>query len=243
MAKILPFEAVILAGGLGTRLRSVVSDKPKVMAAVEGAPFLSWILKAIRPYGVRRVILCVGYLSEQIEAHFGSKFEGIDIVYSRETSPMGTGGALTPIASLMQGESLYVLNGDSWCVTDLGEFARDFINTNAEVSVVLAKVNNSGRYGSVVFDENRRVTSFKEKCLEDAPGWINAGIYIVSKKKMISIADKQGAFSLEKDTLPIWVSEGMTAFPSNGLFLDIGTPESFSQAGRFIDSINLKAGS
>lgn len=227
-------EAVILAGGLGTRLRSVISDKPKVMAEVCGAPFLSWIIKAIKNDGVNRVILCVGYLSEQVEDYFNEEFQGVEIVYSKEDKPLGTGGAIVNAVNNIKSENIFILNGDSWCVTNLRKFSSDYFNRSAQASVVLAKVPDSGRYGSVEFDADNKLTSFREKNPEGLPGWINAGIYLVNKSLLHRIPSPNRNISLEKEVLPMWVKEGMYGFPSEGSFIDIGTPESFLLAEEFV---------
>jgi CDP-6-deoxy-D-xylo-4-hexulose-3-dehydrase len=233
-------EAIVLAGGLGTRLRPVVGDRPKVMAEVAGRPFLSWILSSLKTAGVTRVILSVGYMSEKIEAHFGNSFEGVSIVYSKEQSPLGTGGALAKAAKLVTTKDVLVLNGDSLVKTDLKAFYNFHRERNAATSMLLTHVSDSGRFGSVeVSASSDSVLSFSEKNASKGQGWINGGMYLISTQRLASIAADEQPRSLERDILPLWVKveKGVTGYRSQGEFLDIGTPESFKKATSFVKTL------
>ena len=145
--------AAILAGGLGTRLRSVVSDRPKVMALVAGRPFLAHLLDQLADSGIKRAVLCTGYLAGMIRDDFGDRFRGMELVYSVEHSPLGTGGALAHAAGLLCGEMLLVLNGDSYCQCRLSDFLAGHSASRAHAGMALTRVDDVARYGAVLTDE------------------------------------------------------------------------------------------
>lgn len=235
-------EAVILAGGLGTRLRSVLPNVPKPLAEVNGVPFVGWIVRELKLFGVCRVVLCVGHLAEQVESCLGYEFEGIEIVYSREKSPRGTGGALALAASVIKSETVFVLNGDSCCSTDLGLYVNAFENSGASAAMLLTHVDDAGRFGLVDFNDRGLVTAFQEKQPGRQSGWINAGIYLMKLADISAISIQREPLSLERDVLPGWLSRGVFCFRSEGNFIDIGTPESLSQAGSFVELLASSGG-
>ena len=222
----------ILAGGLGTRLRSVVNDRPKVLAEISGRPFLSYWLETLAVQGFRDVVICAGYLADQVEKCLGDRFGPLRLSYSIETQPMGTGGALRLARDRIETSQVMVLNGDSFCELDLGAFWKTHLEQRMAASMVLRYEEDTRRYGRVTLSPNGRLENFLEKSDLLRPGWINAGIYLLPKEWIARVPVAQ-LVSLERDLLPTWLSEGIYGFPSSGRFIDIGTPESFARAGEF----------
>jgi D-glycero-alpha-D-manno-heptose 1-phosphate guanylyltransferase len=228
----MPMKAVaaILAGGLGTRLRAAVSDRPKVLADVSGRPFLEYLLRQLEEGGVLDVVLCVGYQADKVEKALGDKFGGLRLRYSGEQSPLGTGGALRLALPLLEAEIIYVMNGDSYCEFDLPGFLSWHQGKGAKASMALASVKDTGRYGRVVLDQQGLVLRFEEKG-QSGPGLINAGVYIVRHELIAGIAENC-LVSLEKDIFPRWVEQDVLYGYQADVrkFIDIGTPESWSEA-------------
>jgi NDP-sugar pyrophosphorylase family protein len=222
----------ILAGGFGTRLRSVVADRPKVLAEVAGRPFLAWWLEALDREGFREVVLCTGYRADQVEATFGARYRNLTLHYSVEEQPLGTGGALRNALPWLRSETVLVLNGDSYCHTDLPGFLRANASSGAQAGMVLTPVEDTRRFGCVVFDARGWLEEFREKAETRGPGWINAGLYALAWP-MISRLPENLPLSLERDLMPQWQADGIHCFQSEGPFIDIGTPESFAQAQEF----------
>jgi len=223
-------SAVILAGGLGTRLRSMVNDRPKVMAVVAGRPFVEWIVMALQAVGVRHLIFCVGYLREIVQAYFqdGTGF-GVRIDYSCEQELLGTGGALRQCLPFVRSDPVLVLNGDSYCQVNVPEYLQWHSGMSRAGSIVVVKTDNPDRFGSVEMASNGAVVGFKEKALGLDASWTNAGIYLLSQELLGAIPSNQ-SISLEHDILPLWASRGLWGFPSLGTFVDMGTPEGLRSA-------------
>jgi histidinol-phosphate phosphatase family protein len=229
--------AAILAGGLGTRLRSVVDDRPKVLAQVGARPFLAYLLDQLAAGGCRSVALCTGYLGERISAAFGKNYGPLRLSYSQEREPLGTGGALRLALSHLESDPVLVMNGDSYCDIDLKAFWDWHCQREAPVSMALARVAKSDRYGQVKLDAGGQIFEFAEKHEKSGAGWINAGIYLVSQQVLQSIP-AEGCISLERDVLTRWVGHGLCGYMSLRPFLDIGTPEDFAAAESFVRHIN-----
>jgi NDP-sugar pyrophosphorylase family protein len=231
-------QALILAGGLGTRLRSVVSDRPKPMAEVGDAPFLAYQLDYLRRFGVDRVVLCVGYRYQQVRDYFGDGAgSGLRIDYSIEAEPLGTGGALRLAEPLIEEDAFLLLNGDSYFDLDLGCLIRAHASNRARDphclgTLALVEVADARAYGTVALAEDARVTGFYEKADEIVifPSFVNAGIYALQKSvnEYIPTAVR---VSLERDTFPAILASQQTLFgyPASGFFVDIGTPEGYSR--------------
>ena len=225
----LGIKAFVLCGGLGTRLRAVLSDRPKSMALVAGVPFLQLLLEQVRSQGVHQVILGTGYMADQIESFFGDgKDLGLHISYSRETEQLGTGGALK-LAQPLLSDPILVLNGDSYAELDLGAIAELFTKRNASVVIVLQTVPDVARYGSVTIDAEGRVSDFVEKGARTGAGLINAGIYLV-RKEIISGLPAGRPISLEKDVFPELLRGAVYGVVSEGVFIDIGIPSDLERA-------------
>ncbi|HEY1232923.1 MAG TPA: HAD-IIIA family hydrolase [Candidatus Binatia bacterium] len=225
-------DAAVLAGGLGTRLRSVVSDRPKVLAQVDGQPFLTRLLDELVAAGLPRVVLCTGYLGDQIQAAIGERYRGLDISYSRETEPLGTAGALKLALPHLNSDPVLVMNGDSFCTVDLKRFVEWHRQRAAAGTLLLTRVATPTRYGLVAIDDNGAVLQFSEKQTGHSPGWINAGVYLLSQRLLSSIPHGR-KLSLEYDVFPRWAGRGLYAWRVAERFIDIGTPEDFSRAGDF----------
>ncbi|MDP1803521.1 MAG: nucleotidyltransferase family protein [Bacteroidota bacterium] len=223
--------AIILAGGFGTRLQAVVTDLPKPMAPVNGQPFLNYQLNYLKHYGVKKIILSVGYLSEKIKDHYGSNFNGLEIDYVVEESPLGTGGGIRLALEKCNAELAFVLNGDSFFDVDLEKFYSQHSKQNAEVSLALRKVKDAGRYGTIEKNGDNKIISFKEKSGSAKEGIINGGVYIIDKNIYLNSTPSYTNFSIEKDffekqlnTLKIY------GFEFEGYFIDIGIPEDYTTA-------------
>jgi NDP-sugar pyrophosphorylase family protein len=225
--------AAVLAGGFGTRLRSVVSDLPKVLAPVNGQPFLAYLLERLERAGVQQTVLLVGFKAEMVRAAFGDQFGGMRLKYSNETEPLGTAGAARLALPLLSNETVLLMNGDSFCDVNLGDFLRCHRNHDGGATLTLTHVNDASRFGRVHFDSADCVVRFDEKDPDPAPGWINSGIYLFQRKLMESIPTGK-TVSLERDVLPDWLAkQKVRAFRGGGRFIDIGVPESYGAAAAF----------
>ena len=221
-------EAIVLAGGFGTRLRGIVDDVPKPLAPVAGRPFLAWLLDRLATGGMRRCILATGYLSDVIEQRIGARWQGMEIAYSVEPEPLGTGGAIRLAASRLQGDAAHVLNGDTWLEYDPVALEDTARAAGASMTIALARVDDVARYGAVDID-NGRVTGFREKG-ESGPGWINAGCYFLGADALAALPVRD-AFSFEQDVLqPRVQARAVAAFTATAGFIDIGVPEDYARA-------------
>jgi len=233
MTSLSDITAVILAGGLGTRLRSVVADRPKVLAEIHGRPFLSHLLDQLAEAGVTHAVLCTGHLGEQVQAAFGDTYGSLQLAYSQEPSPLGTAGAVRLALPLCKSDPVLVMNGDSFCHADLGAFWEWHSARGADGTLLLTEVPDAARYGQIRVDHNGRVLRFDEKGAATGPGWINAGIYLLSQRLIQTIPARE-AVSIERQMFPAWLDSDLYGFKSDGRFLDIGTPESYAAAEEFV---------
>lgn len=227
--------AAILAGGMGIRLRSVVADRPKVLAEVGGRPFIAYLLDQLTTAGIRRVIVCTGHLGTQVQEMFGDTYGDLRVVYSHEPVPLGTAGALRLALPLLRSDPVLVMNGDSYCQVDLGAFWTWHRERAAEASLLLAEVPDTQRYGRVLVDATGRVLSFVEKGDGHGAGWINAGVYVLSHRVPETIPGDH-AVSLEEEVFPAWIGRGLYGCRSNGRFVDIGTPHSYAVADEWFST-------
>ena len=226
-------QAILLCGGMGTRLRSVVADRPKPMADICGKPFLQYLLEMLRDKGITEVIFALGYMGEMIEEYFqdGSAF-GLKIAYSYEEEPLGTGGAIRNALPKILEEELLVLNADTYFPMDYQGLLRFHQENDGDFSLATRAVPDISRYGAVRRDAAGRILAWNEK-LEDGgqplAGEINGGIYVMKKSLIAEIPE--GKQSLEQDCIPKWLSEGKRIFglPFDGYFMDIGIPKDYQQ--------------
>jgi D-glycero-alpha-D-manno-heptose 1-phosphate guanylyltransferase len=223
-------KAIVLAGGRGERLQPVVPDLPKPMAPVRGRPFLEYILDRLVDAGLTEVIISVGYKAEVIEEHFGQAYRSLPIRYSRESYPLGTGGAM---ALALQGEDsspALVLNGDTLVDIDYPALMVWYAQTTSLVAIVLRHAPDVSRFGAVVL-VGERVVEFQEKG-QQGPGLVNAGVYVVRPEIFFQYG-KGERFSFETDVLQSYCRELQPcAFVTAGYFIDIGTPEDYKRAQR-----------
>ncbi|MBL7921623.1 MAG: nucleotidyltransferase family protein [Bacteroidia bacterium] len=223
--------AIILAGGFGTRLQSVVSDLPKPMAPVNDQPFLNYQLNYLKHYGIKKVILSLGYLPEKIKDFYGYNFNGIEIEYVIEKDPLGTGGGIRLALEKCTAEKVFVLNGDSFFDVELNKFYKLHTTNNSEISLALRKVNNAARYGTIEKDKNSRIISFIEKKGVEKEGLINGGVYILDKKIYSTLTPANKNFSIEKDFFEKQLQViQIKGYEFEGYFIDIGIPEDYAKA-------------
>jgi len=224
--------ALLLAGGLGTRLRPVVSDKPKVLAETKGRPFLEKLLEQLTHFEVGTAVICTGYMGEYVQNTLGERYKTLQLYYSHETNPLGTAGAIRNASSLLETSPVLVMNGDSFCDVELNKFYRHHLERQAVASIVLVKVEESGRYGQVTMNDQDEITRFTEKGTRTAAGWVSAGIYLLNRAVIDSIPAGQ-AVSLEQDIFPQWIGRRLVGYRGDKRFIDIGTPESYGMAEAF----------
>jgi D-glycero-alpha-D-manno-heptose 1-phosphate guanylyltransferase len=224
-------SAIILAGGFGTRLKSVVSDVPKPMAAVNARPFLDYQLDYLLHFGIREVCLSVGHLSEKIISHYGNSYKGLQFTYALEAEPLGTGGGIRLGLENTKEKEILVLNGDSFFEVDLKVFYQRHLKEKAQFSLALRKVDNASRYGAISFDGESRVVAFKEKSDTNAPGYINGGVYILNRDKYLQETEAKKNFSIEKDIFEKRLQDlKIMGFVFEAYFIDIGIPEDYMKA-------------
>jgi len=225
--------AAILAGGLGTRLQPLISGVPKVLARVHGRPFVAFLLDQLESAGIRNVIMLTGHHADQVSGTLGLRHGAMKLKYSIESSALGTAGALAHALPMIDTRSVLLLNGDSYCDVNLRQLVSEHVRCRAEGTITLAPVADAGRFGRVELEANGRVTRFAEKQQCSEPGWINAGVYLL-EKALIQEIPQGRAVSLEREMVPTWLeNRALFGFRSEGRFLDIGTPESYSEAAAF----------
>jgi NDP-sugar pyrophosphorylase family protein len=231
--------AVILAGGLGTRIRSVVHDHPKVLAEIFNCPFLTFLLEQLVNSGIQKVVLCTGHLADKVYEKYKDKYKSLRIVHSREKKPLGTGGALRFALPHITSEYILVMNGDSFVDLDLAVYLGKFFKKRCKSSLLLVNVPDTSRYGKVEITKDGYITAFVEKGESCGAGWINAGIYIL-KKSIVATIPEGKAFSIEQEFFPKLVEKGLCGFCIENKFIDIGTPETYLSAEEFFSEIYKK---
>ena len=224
--------AIILAGGLGMRLRAVVHDRPKVMAHVAGRPFLAYVLDQIVNAGIQQAVVCTGFLADSISTVLNDDYQGLQLMYSQETTPLGTAGALRHALSMVQSFPVLVFNGDSYVNVDLEKFIQFHYSHKSNLTLALARKTCSEAFGLVQVDDEGVVRRFSEKVATGKPEWVNAGIYFFEKHVLESIPES-GVVSLEREILPKWVAQGLYGYVQEEELFDIGTPSSLEQAQTF----------
>ena len=223
-------KAVLLVGGTGTRLQSVVSSIPKPLASVGDRPFLELLVRQLRSQGIRRLMMCSGYRAEEIEKTFGDgHIWDMAIEYSKEPHPLGTAGALKFAEPALQGASDFlVMNGDSFMDVDFHGLFQFHRKSGGLASMAVVRMKNEMRYGTVETNPAGRVTGFAEKTDGVPDGLVNAGIYVFNHAIFKHIPE--GPASLEKDVFPQILDRGVYAMEHQGVFIDIGIPEDYARA-------------
>lgn len=228
-------RAVVLAGGQGTRLRSVIDDMPKPMAPVNGRPFLAHLLDRLERRGIDRVVLSVGYLKEPIVAAFGDRYRGIAISYSVEDAPLGTGGGLRQALSMVDGFPAFALNGDTIVDLDYAAMIRAQQDAGTPLAIALRRVPDAGRYGQAKVEDGRLV-GFAARGEGTGEGLINAGVYLFAEN-LLDDPELPESFSFERDFLEARAARlRPLAFETEGYFIDIGVPEDYARAQRELAS-------
>ena len=220
-------EAILLAGGLGTRLRSVVSDRPKPMALIQGRPFMEYVIRELALQGIDQIIFAVGYKGSMVEEYFGDgRAFGIKASYAYEETLLGTAGAIKNGARYMEGEQVLVLNADTFYRLDYGRLRAQKEEQELDMALVLRQVEDVSRYGQAVLTGGR-LMGFNEKTRDPKPGTINGGVYLMTRELIRQIPD--GKVSLENDMIPRWMKEGrrLGGLVGDGYFIDIGIPEDY----------------
>lgn len=220
-------QAIILAGGFGTRLRQVVTDLPKPMAPVAGRPFLEILLTSLACKGFRRVVLSLGYMAGEVVSHFGDRFAGMKLVYEIEEMPLGTGGAVRQALARCTSDHVFVFNGDTFLDLEIKDVEAHWQTHHAPI-IVARDVSDTARYGRLD-TVNGHVLGFSEKGVA-GPGLINAGCYVLPAGILDDFPPGQ-PFSLEADFLAKAAgTQQFDLFVTNGYFIDIGVPEDYARA-------------
>jgi len=221
-------EAIILVGGLGTRLRSVVDNLPKAMAPVNGRPFLTYLLDGLIAARFDAAILAVGYMSEKIREHFGDRYRSLPLRYSVETEPLGTGGAIKLAMAHVSTSTVFVANGDTYLELDYGAMLVAHQRASSGLTIAVQTVAEAGRYGALDIEAGH-IRGFLEKG-RSGPGPINAGVYLLARE-LLDRYPLPPAFSFETELLMPHVKEiAPLAFRTEGIFIDIGVPEDYARA-------------
>ncbi len=234
-------QAIILAGGQGTRLRPLVGDIPKPMAPVAGRPFLEYLLVQLRRAGIELITISAGYRAGDIEAHFGRGDRlGVRLEYSVEDEPLGTAGALKLAASRLAGDRWLALNGNSLLDIPLDNLGHAHTQARAILTMALAHVDDAGRYGRVELAADGAVTSFAEKNDAGRPGLINGGVYVIERRALDGVP--AGSFvSLERELLPSLLGHGLRGVAYDAFFIDIGVPDDYRRAQESVGALGLAA--
>jgi len=223
-------KAVLLVGGLGTRLRPVLAGTPKPLAAVGERPFLELLVGQLHHQGIRKLVFCTGYLAEEIEKEFGDGSRwGVTIEYSKEANALGTAGAVKLAEPLLRdAPNFLVMNGDSFMQMDIQQLIAFHRRRRGIASMAVVQMKNERRYGTVQFAPDGRVSGFTEKGEGASPSFVNAGVYVFDRRVFDHIP--MGPASLERDVFPKILSHGLFAAEQHGVFIDIGTPEDYMRA-------------
>jgi D-glycero-alpha-D-manno-heptose 1-phosphate guanylyltransferase len=228
-------DFLILCGGLGTRLRSVTGDTPKVMAEVQGEPFLDFLIRYLIRQGARRVILCAGYKAESLAAHYKEKFREIEIELSIEPSPLGTGGAFKNAEKLVRQDTVFGLNGDCFTPVKYAEMLAFHESRSALITLAGVRVQGNKDFGTIVLNGRDEVTAFREKFETPDEQYISAGVYCFRRELFARMPSAK--FSIEYDLFPRLIGDRFFGFRVDAPFIDIGTPERFEWAKQHLNEM------
>lgn len=229
--KLKDLDVVVLCGGIGRRIAEAVNDRPKPMAEINHQPFLDILIRYFAGFGLRRFVLCTGYMSEVIADYYGPKAGPLEFIISREHTPLGTAGSVKNAQRFIQSDPFLVANGDSFCSVDLSEFYNFHSSRQALLSMAVVESEETADRGLVTLDSLQRIVSFEEKEQAQEQGYVNAGIYFFQKEILSSIPANT-KYSLEYDLLPGLTNHRSFAFVSREELIDIGTPQRYEQAKR-----------
>ena len=220
-------DVVILCGGKGERLKPVSGYLPKVLMPFAGKPFIDILIESLLPFGFRRFILCVGYLREMVMVHFAATDH--DVVFSEETEPLGTGGAVKNARRHIRTSPFMLINGDSLCPADLHSFYDFHLRKGGILSIVLSRPLSENAYGVVDADREDRIVAFREKEKVRRGSFINAGLYL-AESRIFDLMPGKASFSLETELIPAILPHSCYGFITEAQLIDIGTPERYAQA-------------
>jgi D-glycero-alpha-D-manno-heptose 1-phosphate guanylyltransferase len=229
-------DAIVLAGGKGTRLQSILPDIPKPLAPINGEPFLDILLEHLNRFSsIKKVILAVGYKAEMImHRYLKSACYRFPIAFSEEKVLLGTGGGVKRALDLTDTSDVLVLNGDTFVEIDIDTLLAFHRERSASVTIVLREVEEAGRYGSITIDGESRIIKFEEKVAQGKAHLINAGVYVIDRK-LLNTIDKDREISLERQLLPEWTKYNSYGFIVTGKFIDIGIPETYKKASSYLE--------
>ncbi len=223
-------EAIILAGGFGTRLKKLNLDVPKPMVPVAGKPFLEYLMTYLAFYAVDHVILSVGYLGDKIEKHFGTSWRGMSVSYAIEDHPLGTGGGVKKAMQQCREDPVWVLNGDTFFDVNLRDMTAFHKKNGSACTIAGKRLQSTERYGLIRYDSSFRIIDFEEKNPGVSEGVINGGVYLINKRSFLEKSLPE-TFSMEHDFLEVYVrKEKFMLYLSDGYFIDIGIPEDLKKA-------------
>mgnify|MGYP000200147662 CR=1 FL=1 len=223
-------EAIILAGGFGTRLREVVDDVPKPIAPIAGQPFLNYVFRYLKSNNLNKAILSTGYQGDKISDLYQKESHGLALSYAREEEPLGTGGAIKFAMESCDSDSILVLNGDTFFDVDLSKLAEFHANQKADISMVLRSIDSPDRYGTVSLSGDR-ITQFNEKQAGLKNGLINGGVYLINRRVWEKVPPLPDRFSIETEFFAPYINElHIAGMISDGYFIDIGIPSDYYQA-------------
>lgn len=227
---------VILAGGLGTRLQAVTGGAQKVLAKIGDQPFLEILIDYICSQGAKRFILCVGHGSKEVESHFKDRFRALEIIFSKEDSPLGTGGAIKQGSKHVKTDFFLAMNGDCFCVIDYNALIAAHLKHKANATIAVAKLPDVRDYGSITVDEKGSIIAFKEKSILEHSGLINTGTYCLNRN-VFNLVQTPKKFSIEYDFFPYLVRQNFYSFEVENKFIDIGTPERYLWAQEHLETL------
>lgn len=229
------FEAIILAGGLGTRLRSLMKQRQKVSAEVAGKPFFHYLIQQLYSQNIKKITLCLGYAAETVKDFLPELPEDLKLHFSVEKEALGTAGAVRLAVNENSTAELLILNGDSYIDADFNTLQKWKHVKDAPAAIVLCEVDDVSRYGQVQLNENAQITAFCEKGFAIGKGLINAGAYLLNKELLLNLPVNQ-KLSFETDFFPKLVKDKLLYGKScKTKFIDIGTPESYKEAQKFFN--------
>jgi D-glycero-alpha-D-manno-heptose 1-phosphate guanylyltransferase len=227
-------DVFILCGGEGKRLKKISGRVPKPMACIGRKVFLDILIDYLRGFGFKRIILGIGYQAQFIRKYYKKhKIPGLEIIFSEENKPLGTGGAVKKAKRLIKSESFLVLNGDTFSKFNAKKFIRFYQQKQARLLILLRKAKASKDYGSITTDRQSRIISFNEKSASTHGNFVNGGVYLFSKGVFPEMP-KQARFSLEYDFFPRMIGKGFYGYKESGFFIDIGTPERYLSAKKYL---------
>jgi D-glycero-D-manno-heptose 1,7-bisphosphate phosphatase len=234
-------QAIILAGGKGSRLGSLTKKMPKPLLPVAGHAFVEYLIWNLKRHGITRIFLTVGYLAHTIKKFLGDGNQlGVQLKYFTESTPLGTGGALAGMRDILD-DNFFVMNGDTIFDVNYRAMAQIHRESGSMATIALREINNRNRFSSVRID-GYRIVAFEEKKESDLPGLINGGVYLFNRKILKYLP--KGPNSLEDDLFPSLIADGkhhLAGMPCNGFFIDIGLPETYSEAQQLIPAWKRRA--